>query len=832
MINYYINYNNFKMKIFKKYSKDVLLEHYINKTLQALPGIGKKTEESINDYFDILDNRENNKMEEILLNYPFIRYDNKKISNLNQEDINSIYKNYEWLKIVQLRDNIKERLMRNILNEENNEKPNWKRIELSLIEDDPMLLNDEMNIKDIDYYSLLNNWWNKDSIYRHDCWLEYLINDICRTDGNTYITKGDIDIWINSKSIEPKLNDNTIKKQLVRLCNDGILISYGSYYILKKIFDMEEFIINSINELKLEELEDLPDLTIDDFEPDENGNELTNEQIIAINGIRNKRISILTGPGGSGKTNKVVKNLCDYIEKTSEYISIFTAPTHAAKKQGQNCLENNNNIMFDVLASYTYSYNSSVEGWTNRLIKLLISENIKYIFIDEMSMVNIEVFYEFLKIIMYFKNTDEFIKYDYSTKDLNGNYDEIIVEKDFNLHIVLIGDKNQLEPIGIGDPFLRLLNYVPTYELTKNFRAREEIKEFCNIILNKSKYNEFWSMTGNKNNIVKHNYKDIDFLFTKNWESELIKLLNKLKEQGIVPSDNIENVENSFQCIAFKNDICRRVCPIIRKIFKNNNSKKIYEIGDIIVLSKNVRPYFYNTDIGEIIGKNNDYTYKIRLVNPHEIEEEFKYTDKQTKETIIFENLKIVTLTDRYFKPNYCRTVHSSQGLQYPIVIYILDNSYSNIRLNYTAYSRAQDKLYLLGDITGFNGNRARKPDNDKTTLMKFLSNEKDTVGKIIESINTDYTSISDNIILNNSKSISKKIRYDLWNKYYIKKDKGRCKICKSRIFIYNFECGHKKSLKNGGTNDINNLKPICKKCNLNIGENNMKSYKNSLINE
>jgi flagellar biosynthesis GTPase FlhF len=819
------------MKIFKKYNKDILFEHYINKTLKTLPGIGKKIEQDINNYFNIIENRENNKIEEILINYPYLNIDNKIIEKLQENEIEIIYKNYEWIKNVQLRDNIKERLIKKILTEENNGKPNWKRTELSLIEDDPMLLNDEMNIKDIDYYSLLNNWWNKDSIYRHDCWLEYLINDICRTDGNTYITKGDIDTWINSKSIEPKLNDNIIIKQLVRLCNDGILINYGNYYILKKIYDMEEFIINSINELKSEKLQDLPNLTIDDFEPDDNGNKLTNEQINAINGIINKRISILTGPGGSGKTNKVVKNLCDYLEKTSEYISIFTAPTHAAKKQGQNCLKNNKYIMFDVLASYTYSYNSSVEGWTNRLIKLLISENIKYIFIDEMSMVNIEVFYEFLKIIMYFKNTDEFIQYDYSNTDDNGNYNKIIVEKDYDLHIVLIGDKNQLEPIGIGDPFLRLLNYIPTYELTKNFRSKPEIKEFCNIILNKSKYGEFWSMTGNKNNIIKNNYKDIDFLFTKNWESELKILLNKLKEEGIVPCDNIESIKNSFQCIAYKNDICKRVCPIIRKIFKNNNSEEIYEVGDIVVLSKNVRPYFYNTDIGEIIGKNNDYTYKIRLINPHDIKEEFKYNDKQTKETIIFENLNIVKLTDRYFKPNYCRTVHSSQGLQYPIVIYILDSSYSNIRLNYTAYSRAQDKLYLLGDITGFNGNRARKPENDKTTLMKFLSDNKNTVEIIMNSINTKYTSISDNIILNNSKSISKKTRYDLWNKYYQSKNKGKCKICKEKILINNFECGHKKSLKNGGTNNINNLKPICKKCNLNIGENNMKIYKNNLIN-
>ena len=820
------------MKIFKKYNKSVLYEHYKNKTLLSLPSIGKKTEETIIEYFKKDKNISFDKMDEIECDYPYIHWDNEKISKFTDKDKDIIYENYEWLKTVSLRDNIKERLMKNSLYED-------EKKQLFMVEHNPMLLKDEMSLKDIDYYSLLNNWWNGENIYRHDCYIEHLINDICKTDGNTYISEGDIKVWINSKPIEPKLNYLTIEKQLVRLCNDGTLIKYGPIYMLKEIFDMEEFIINSINELISEESEDLRDLTIDDFEPDEKGYTLTEEQIISVNGIRNKRISILTGPGGSGKTNKVVKNLCDFINKTSENSCIFTAPTHAAKKNGINCLEGNEHIEFDVLASYTYSYNSSVEGWTNRLIKLLISKNIKYIFIDEMSMVNIEVFYEFLKIIMDYKdkcNSGELIQYNFdsSLNDGGGGYEEISVQKEFDLHIILIGDKNQLEPIGIGDPFLRLLNYIPTYELTKNFRAKPEIIEFCDIILNKSKYKDYWSMNGNKNNIVKNNYKDIEFLFTNNWENELIKLLNKLKEDGMVPSDNIESIENSFQCIAFKNDICERVCPIIRKIFKGNKSKKIYEIGDIIVLNKNVRPYFYNTDIGTIIGRNRiDYTYTIELAQdfPGETEySDFKYIDKAHKQTITLDKRNIVKLTDSYFKPNYCRTVHSSQGLQYPIVIYILDNSFANIRLNYTAYSRAQNKLYLLGDISGFNGNRARKFNNDRNTLMKMLSGKKNTVEKIIENINTEYTSISENIILNNMKSIPKKIRYDLWDKYYNGKIKGRCKVCKSRININDYQCGYKKSLKNGGSNDINNLKPICVKCNLDIGSNNMKAYKESLL--
>ena len=39
---------------------------------------------------------------------------------------------------------------------------------------------------------------------------------------------------------------------------------------------------------------------------------------------------------------------------------------------------------------------------------------------------------------------------------------------------------------------------------------------------------------------------------------------------------------------------------------------------------------------------------------------------------------------------------------------YILENGYSNIKINYTACSRAQNSLYLLGNIDSFNKKNKR----------------------------------------------------------------------------------------------------------------------------
>jgi 5-methylcytosine-specific restriction endonuclease McrA len=61
-----------------------------------------------------------------------------------------------------------------------------------------------------------------------------------------------------------------------------------------------------------------------------------------------------------------------------------------------------------------------------------------------------------------------------------------------------------------------------------------------------------------------------------------------------------------------------------------------------------------------------------------------------------------------------------------------------------------------------------------------------------------------------------------VWNKY-IGRDKanGQCFDCKRVINVQHFECGHLKSHKNGGTTDLENLRPFCSECNRLLGSAN-----------
>ena len=90
-------------------------------------------------------------------------------------------------------------------------------------------------------------------------------------------------------------------------------------------------------------------------------------------------------------------------------------------------------------------------------------------------------------------------------------------------------------------------------------------------------------------------------------------------------------------------------------------------------------------------------------------------------------------------------------------------------------------------------------PDNEKTPLTKTLRR----------------------------KTLPVSVRDSVWN-HYIGDDinKHRCLCCK-KVIITNrqFHVGHVISVKDGGTDEINNLRPICAPCNHSMGTQNMVDF-------
>jgi hypothetical protein len=69
-------------------------------------------------------------------------------------------------------------------------------------------------------------------------------------------------------------------------------------------------------------------------------------------------------------------------------------------------------------------------------------------------------------------------------------------------------------------------------------------------------------------------------------------------------------------------------------------------------------------------------------------------------------------------------------------------------------------------------------------------------------------------------------VKNTLWTNYFGNITTGKCQCCKTQpITNINFDCGHVISEKNGGTIDLDNLRPICRHCNSSMGIRNMDDF-------
>ena len=69
-------------------------------------------------------------------------------------------------------------------------------------------------------------------------------------------------------------------------------------------------------------------------------------------------------------------------------------------------------------------------------------------------------------------------------------------------------------------------------------------------------------------------------------------------------------------------------------------------------------------------------------------------------------------------------------------------------------------------------------------------------------------------------KKIPKALREQVWIQKIGKKFEAKCKTtwCTNKINVFDFQAGHDIPESRGGTTDLENLVPICARCNLSMG--------------
>lgn len=232
--------------------------------------------------------------------------------------------------------------------------------------------------------------------------------------------------------------------------------------------------------------------------------------------------------------------------------------------------------------------------------------------------------------------------------------------------IILIGDKNQLNPINSNNIITLLeeqkrFDNIKTVELEKNYRSEDKINKLAmNVLKGKSETLKYET----------YNEKDIDDLIEKGYQ--------------ILTNTNDASHEININVSNRKNDI---------KI-----GKYTYDIGDTIMAVKNDKAKeVYNGDILKITAFDKENIYLENIKN-----------NKEVKYNFIDANSSI--------KPATSITIHKSQGSEYEKVGIVLDNKTLLLTNNllYTAITRAKTSVRIFikddsTDITSLN-NKAVEP--------------------------------------------------------------------------------------------------------------------------
>jgi exodeoxyribonuclease V alpha subunit len=559
--------------------------------------------------------------------------------------------------------------------------------------------------------------------------------------------------------------------KLVQINVNGV-----DYFTTKKICIKEKKIEKICNKL----IEKKP-ITKIDFDEDWyiNETQLDGYQCMAVKNAFNNCISIVTGAPGSGKSYIIlitakklhVKNRIYVLAPTGAaverlrtdnlesecYAHIMTLQSFIYRhKYSNNHNHNNNDNDHNNDNDNKKYYDPYIDNKNITTVFDLYEQYDEFIFfIDEMSMVDLGMFYDFMRI-------------------MNKIIDRV--------RIILLGDKNQLPSIKGGDVLNDLILSQKIVCTTLMVNHRQKDKSVNNTI-NDIPENAELVLEG-KN--LKENSNNVELIKAYKM-NDIMKILT-----NIIKKYKIDYRKSSIIIPARKNGICVNAFnPFLQDIYnpdknkiQNKNSEWKFRIGDKIIHGKNNKGKdIYNGSILVVTDVNYE--------NNHPLHMECKYYRKETDINDNDKNYRIINYSNKnkngkndFYEEKldlaYAMTVHKAQGKGYETVVVIVHSTMSrllNKNMLYTALTRAKKKCIIIADEGGLSG--------CKKTMPKRITNLYRTTSLISDKI-TNQTIFFDDIMI---------IRSNL--KKYLE-SKELCKLLTTNgINIVN--------LKNvGHTNDFN----------------------------
>lgn len=421
---------------------------------------------------------------------------------------------------------------------------------------------------------------------------------------------------------------------------------------------------------------------------------LSDEQADSVLGVVSNGLSILTGGPGCGKTT-TVKFIYDMLINLNKNV-LLAAPTGRAAQRMSEVIGAESKTIHRLL-----KWDPSIGGFRKSEKDMLECD---FIILDESSMIDIRLASSFFRAISP------------------------------NTQILLVGDKDQLPSVGVGNFLSDLINSecITVFSLKKVFRqaAESQIIKYAHTI-NKGQTPELktpienpklWkdgtdcffidsSMDINKSNepfsTLKYGLNALDMI-VKLYSETIRKYFDKDIEIQILTPMN--------KGIIGTKEINRRVQESINPSSDKKNEIKIgervFREGDrVIQTTNNYDLNVFNGDIGYI--NRIDVKDSIVIV---------KFGDKKFAKIVQYERQDIFEL-----ELAYAITIHKSQGSEFGVVITpVLSQHYIMLYRNllYTGLTRAKKLGIIIGEREALDRSIKNVSPNIRQTSLQFFLKE------------------------------------------------------------------------------------------------------------
>ena len=512
----------------------------------------------------------------------------------------------------------------------------------------------------------MNNFGNDTSVRIHACFLETM-QLLSNYNGDTYYYREEISNTLD-KEFNIILTEDVFEEILKELVDNKQIILVDRKIYLAKYYGFEENVAKTLKKIDSKVVDKISKIEekLKDLE-DRIGINYNADQEKAIISALSNNVTIISGGPGTGKTTIINAITKLYIEDKKlgpadilENIALL-APTGRASKK----MASSTNLPAYTIHRYLKWYKDSNDFFYNEFNKT----NHRLIIVDEVSMIDIELFNALLNVISP------------------------------GVKLILVGDTFQLPSVGPGLVLDDLIgsdyfNFVPLNQIYRQ-SDNSYIPYLAKEIKNNDLSEEFLT-------------KKDDYSFFQTKSSQIKDAI----EQIIKISLGKKIDEKSMQILApmYKGENgIDNLNNILQKIYNPASSGKneityldvIYREGDkVLQLVNDLDNNVFNGDIGYIESING---------NKIEIDFEGNVVEYEKK------NLKQI-------KHAYAITIHKSQGSEFEHVIMPISNSYYKMLYNkliYTGVSRAKKTLTIVGDPHSFAKAVANNYSANRKTSLK-----------------------------------------------------------------------------------------------------------------